>query len=405
MFLAAANRMFDYAALVAALAAFGVHARPSEVLLAFVVAQALAMVPITPGGLGFVESGLTALLVVIGVPVDVSVIATLLYRLVSFWLPIPIGALAWAGWRIHWAGPRWLETARNHQPASVSAMSIADFPRYPLTFGPSPIHRLERLTEHLGGATVWAKREDCNCGLAYGGNKMRKLEYLVPEAIAQGADTLVSIGGYQSNHTRQVAAVAAHLGMSCVLVQEKWVDWPDSVNDRVGNIMLSRIMGAEVRLDEAGFDIGFRDSWKQAIADVEARGGTPYAIPAGASDHPLGGLGFANWAYEVAQQEERARRLLRHDRGLHGHRVDARRHDRRLRGAGGGRRPAAAGDRHRRLGHAGQDARPGRADRAAYGRADRCRPRPPRRRDHGARGLGRRPLRHPGASPPSTRSG
>ena len=101
VFLAAANRMFDYAALVAALAAFGVHARPSEVLLAFVVAQALAMVPITPGGLGFVESGLTALLVVIGVPVDVSVIATLLYRLVSFWLPIPIGVLAWAGWRIH----------------------------------------------------------------------------------------------------------------------------------------------------------------------------------------------------------------------------------------------------------------------------------------------------------------
>jgi uncharacterized protein (TIRG00374 family) len=101
VFLAAANRMFDYAALVAALAAFGVRARPSEVLLAFVVAQALAMVPITPGGLGFVESGLTALLVVIGVPADISVIATLLYRLVSFWLPIPIGVLAWAGWRIH----------------------------------------------------------------------------------------------------------------------------------------------------------------------------------------------------------------------------------------------------------------------------------------------------------------
>jgi 1-aminocyclopropane-1-carboxylate deaminase len=183
-------------------------------------------------------------------------------------------------------------------------MAITDFPRYPLTFGPSPIHRLDRLTTHLGGATIWAKREDCSSGLAYGGNKVRKLEYLVPEAIAQGADTLVSIGGYQSNHTRQVAAVAAHLGMSCVLVQEKWVDWPDSVNDRVGNILLSRIMGAEVRLDPAGFDIGFRDSWKQAIADVEARGGTPYAIPAGASDHPLGGLGFANWAHEVAKQEQ-----------------------------------------------------------------------------------------------------
>src|SRR5580765_2606621 len=182
-------------------------------------------------------------------------------------------------------------------------MGIEDFPRHPLTFGPSPIHRLDRLTAHLGGATVWAKREDCNSGLAYGGNKVRKLEYLVPEALAQGADTLVSIGGYQSNHTRQVAAVAAHLGMGCVLVQERWVDWPDSVNDRIGNILLSRIMGAEVRLDPAGFDIGFRDSWNQALADVRERGGTPYGIPAGASDHRLGGLGFAQWAYEVEEQE------------------------------------------------------------------------------------------------------
>ncbi len=182
-------------------------------------------------------------------------------------------------------------------------MALSDFERYPLTFGPSPIHRLDRLTAHLGGATIWAKREDCNSGLAFGGNKTRKLEYLVPDAIAKGADTLVSIGGYQSNHTRQVAAVAARIGMKCVLVQEKWVDWPDAVNDRVGNILLSRIMGADVRLDDAGFDIGFRDSWRQAIEDVEAAGGTPYPIPAGASDHPLGGLGFAGWAEEVEQQE------------------------------------------------------------------------------------------------------
>jgi 1-aminocyclopropane-1-carboxylate deaminase len=182
-------------------------------------------------------------------------------------------------------------------------MTLADFPRYPLTFGPSPVHRLDRLTEHLGGPAIWAKREDCNSGQAYGGNKTRKLEYLVPEAIAQGADTLVSIGGYQSNHTRQVAATAAKIGMKCVLVQENWVDWPDCVNDRVGNIMLSRIMGAEVRLDPAGFGIGFKDSWKQALEDVERRGGTPYAIPAGASDHRLGGLGFAHWAAEVEEQE------------------------------------------------------------------------------------------------------
>jgi 1-aminocyclopropane-1-carboxylate deaminase len=183
-------------------------------------------------------------------------------------------------------------------------VSLDSFDRVPLLFGPSPAHRLERLSEHLGGGVeIWAKREDCNSGLAYGGNKVRKLEYLAAEALSQGCDTLVSIGGVQSNHTRQVAGVAAHLGLGCVLVQERWVEWPDSVYDKVGNILLSRIMGADVRLDPAGFDIGVRPSWEEALASVEARGGKPYAIPAGASDHPLGGLGFARWAAEVADQE------------------------------------------------------------------------------------------------------
>ena len=182
-------------------------------------------------------------------------------------------------------------------------MALADFPRHPLTFGPSPVHPVNRLSDHLGGARIWMKREDVNSGLAFGGNKTRKLEYLVPDALEKGADTLVSIGGVQSNHTRQVAAVAAHLGMKAVLVQEHWVDWPDAVNDRVGNILLSRLMGADVRLSPAGFGIGFKESWRQAISDVEESGGTPYAIPAGASDHRLGGLGFANWAHEVAAQE------------------------------------------------------------------------------------------------------
>jgi len=182
-------------------------------------------------------------------------------------------------------------------------MALSDFPRYPLLFGPSPVHRLDRLSAHLGGASIWAKREDCNSGLAFGGNKTRKLEYLVPDALAQGATHLVSIGGVQSNHTRQVAAVAAKLGLKARLVQESWVDWPDAVNDRVGNILLSRIMGAHVELVEAGFGIGFKQSWENALDQIRAEGGTPYAIPAGASDHRLGGLGFANWAYEVEQQE------------------------------------------------------------------------------------------------------
>jgi 1-aminocyclopropane-1-carboxylate deaminase len=182
-------------------------------------------------------------------------------------------------------------------------MTLNSFARHPLLFGPSPIHPLERLSAHLGGAELWAKRDDCNSGLAYGGNKTRKLEYLVADALAKGCDTLVSIGGVQSNHTRQVAAVAARLGLGCVLVQESWVDWPDVVYDRVGNIQLSRLMGADVRLVESGFGIGFKESWEQALADVEAAGGKPYAIPAGASDHELGGLGFASWAMEVERQE------------------------------------------------------------------------------------------------------
>ncbi|NYF16493.1 1-aminocyclopropane-1-carboxylate deaminase [Microbacterium sp. AK009] len=182
-------------------------------------------------------------------------------------------------------------------------MKLHEFPRHPLTFGPSPLQPLHRLSQHLGGAQIWAKREDVSSGLAFGGNKIRKLEYIVPDVLASGADTLVSIGGYQSNHTRQVAAVAAHLGLKARLVQEKWVPWDDPVNDRVGNILLSRMMGADSRLDDAGFDIGIRDSWKQALAEVEAAGGIPYPIPAGASEHRLGGLGFANWAFEVAEQE------------------------------------------------------------------------------------------------------
>jgi 1-aminocyclopropane-1-carboxylate deaminase len=183
-------------------------------------------------------------------------------------------------------------------------VALSDFPRYPLLFGPSPVHPLERLSEHLGGPRIWAKREDCNSGLAFGGNKTRKLEYLVPDALDQGATHLVSIGGVQSNHTRQVAAVAAKLGLEARLVQESWVDWPDSVNDRVGNILLSRIMGAHVELVDAEFGIGFKQSWENALEQIRADGGVPYAIPAGASDHRLGGLGFAHWAYEVQQQEQ-----------------------------------------------------------------------------------------------------
>jgi 1-aminocyclopropane-1-carboxylate deaminase len=160
-------------------------------------------------------------------------------------------------------------------------MTLDDFPRQPLLFGPSPIHPMPRLGAALGDRVeIWAKREDCNSGIAFGGNKVRKLEY-----------------------TRAVTGVARHLGLGVVTVQEHWVDWDDPGYEAVGNIQLTRIMGGDIRLDEAGFDIGIRDSWRQALESVEAAGGKPYPIPAGASDHPLGGLGFANWVREVAAQE------------------------------------------------------------------------------------------------------
>lgn len=181
---------------------------------------------------------------------------------------------------------------------------LQKFERYPLTFGPTPIEHLPRLSATLGGKVqIYAKRDDCNSGLAMGGNKLRKLEYIVPDAIAAGADTLVSIGGVQSNHTRMVAATAAKIGMKCVVIQEKWVPHYDAVYDRVGNILMTRLMGADSRLVDAGFDIGIRKSWEDAIQSVRQAGGKPYAIPAGASVHKFGGLGYVGFAEEVAAQE------------------------------------------------------------------------------------------------------
>ena len=183
---------------------------------------------------------------------------------------------------------------------------LANFPKYNLTFGRSPIQPLKRLSAALGDKVeIYAKREDVNSGLAFGGNKTRKLEYLVPRALEGGYTHLVSIGGVQSNQTRQVAAVAAHLGLKCVLVQEKWVNHKENeeVYGKVGNIQMSRILGADVRLDDAGFDIGIRESWKEALAEIEREGGKPFPIPAGCSEHELGGLGFVDWAEEVREQE------------------------------------------------------------------------------------------------------
>jgi 1-aminocyclopropane-1-carboxylate deaminase len=184
------------------------------------------------------------------------------------------------------------------------ALNLAErFARIPLAFLPSPVHKLQRLSRELQ-VEVWAKRDDVSSGLAFGGNKVRKLEWLAADALAQGCDTLVSIGNVQSNHTRQVAAVAAVLGMKCLLVQEEWTRWDDPVYGKVGNILLSRIMGAETLLQGEGYSTAIKETFERALAEVRRRGGKPYAIPAGASDHPLGGLGYAHFADELARQED-----------------------------------------------------------------------------------------------------
>ncbi|KAK6329755.1 hypothetical protein TWF696_003619 [Orbilia brochopaga] len=181
---------------------------------------------------------------------------------------------------------------------------FASIPRHQLTLGPSPIHHLSRISADLS-ASIYAKREDLNSALAFGGNKTRKLEYLLADALATSCTTLVSIGGVQSNHTRQVAAAAASAGLKCRLVQEHWVDYPDThgVYGLVGNIQLSRMMAADVILDDSPFGIEHKQTLKRVFDECAAVGEKPYYIPAGASDHPLGGLGFARWCFEVREQE------------------------------------------------------------------------------------------------------
>ncbi|KAF3932085.1 hypothetical protein ABW20_dc0105980 [Dactylellina cionopaga] len=183
---------------------------------------------------------------------------------------------------------------------------FASIPRHQLTLPtPSPIHLLPRISADLS-VPIYAKREDLNSALAFGGNKTRKLEYLLAEALSTDCTTLVSIGGFQSNHTRQVSAVAAATGLKCKLVQEKWVDWEDTfgVYDKVGNIQLSRMMDADVSLNSSGFGIEHKQILKAIFDECVAGGEKPYYIPAGASDHPLGGLGFARWCFEVREQEK-----------------------------------------------------------------------------------------------------
>lgn len=182
--------------------------------------------------------------------------------------------------------------------------TLKSIPKESFLFGPSPIQHLPNLTTHLGSKVqIYTKREDCNSGLAYGGNKVRKLEYLVADAKAQHSTHLVSVGGIQSNHTRAVTAVAVASGLQALTLQENWVPISPPLYDKVGNILLSRLMGGDVRLNAETFHIGHKQATIDAVREIEEAGGKPYYIPAGASDHELGGLGFTNFVVELAEQE------------------------------------------------------------------------------------------------------
>ena len=179
-------------------------------------------------------------------------------------------------------------------------MKLTDFPRVPLAHLPTPLEFMPRLSEALGGPKIYVKRDDCT-GLATGGNKTRKLEYSMGEALARGADTIITVGAVQSNHVRQTAAAAAKLGLRCEVLLEHRVADPTELYRTSGNVLLDRIFGANLREYAGGTDF---DAEMAAVADeVEATGGRPYIIPGGASN-PVGALGYVSCGLELLVQCE-----------------------------------------------------------------------------------------------------
>ena len=177
-------------------------------------------------------------------------------------------------------------------------MLVSGFPRVALAHLPTRLEFLPRLSEHLGGPEIWVKRDDCT-GLATGGNKTRKLEFSMGEALAQGADTVITVGAVQSNHVRQTAAAACKLGLRCEVLLEHRVKDPGELYLNSGNVLLDRVFGANLREYPKGAD--FDAAMQDVAGEVRAGGGTPYLIPGGASN-PVGALGYVGCAEELLQQ-------------------------------------------------------------------------------------------------------
>jgi L-cysteate sulfo-lyase len=186
-------------------------------------------------------------------------------------------------------------------------MKLARFPRVRLTQAPTPLELMPRLSARLGGPRLWIKRDDCT-GLATGGNKTRKLEYLIGEALAQEADVVITQGATQSNHARQTAAAAARLGLACEILLENRTSSAELDYLNSGNVLLDRLLGATLQRHPAGTDM---DAAMATRADeLRARGKRPYVIPGGGSN-PVGALGYVTAALELVEQANNARLDIR----------------------------------------------------------------------------------------------
>lgn len=178
-------------------------------------------------------------------------------------------------------------------------------PRVTLAQLPTPMHSLENFSQHLDGMEIWIKRDDLT-GLEGGGNKTRKLEYLVGDAVERNYDMLVTIGAIQSNHTRQTAAAAARHGLKCALLHFGWTEDAGPHYRRVGNILLSHTFGAELYIDDTPRPIEDQGPLTGFCDYLQDLGHRPYPIPGGASEHRLGSFGYMNCAAEIVLQSRQA---------------------------------------------------------------------------------------------------
>ncbi|MDO9710964.1 D-cysteate sulfo-lyase [Paracraurococcus lichenis] len=177
-------------------------------------------------------------------------------------------------------------------------MNLARFPRVRLGHLPTPLEPMERLTKHLGGPKLWIKRDDCT-GLSTGGNKTRKLEFLMADALAQGADLVITQGATQSNHARQTAAACARLGLACHILLEDRTGYTDPAYARSGNVLMDKLHGATVSRRPGGADM--QAEMETVAEEMRAAGRRPYVIPGGGSN-PIGALGYVNAAQELVTQ-------------------------------------------------------------------------------------------------------